>query len=175
MTFTPEELRIVNNAIAMAEELVSNYFKMSTNQWLRLKYDVKTLASLNPGEVVADPFAQIIRYEGKRKGKELGSAAYDFYKICLQDHNITKALFKAPGLTLFPFVLYIITHELVHIVRFNTFLQHFDASPEERMTEESRVHAITHMILNPLNITGLSPVLAYFKEWRQPFEGLGNP
>jgi hypothetical protein len=173
--FNPEELSIVNNAIAVAEELVSNHFKMSTNQWLRLKYDVKTLASLTAGEIVAEPFAQIIRYEGKRKGKELGSAAYDFYKICLQDHSILKALAKAPGLTLFPFILYIITHELVHVVRFNTFLQHFDASPEERLAEEARVHAITHLILNPIRSTDLSPVLTYFREWRKPFEGLATP
>lgn len=173
--FNPEELSIVNNAIAMAEELVSNHFKMSTNQWLRLKYDVKTLATLSPGEIVAEPFAQIIRYEGKQEGKELGSAAYDFYKICLQDRNILKALARAPGLTLFPFILYIITHELVHVVRFHTFLQNFDASPEERLAEEARVHAITHLILNPVRSADLSPVLTYFKEWRKPFEGLATP
>jgi hypothetical protein len=173
--FTPEDLSIVNNAIALAEELVSNHFKMSTNQWLRLKYDVKTLASLNSSEIVAEPFAQIVRYEGKREGKELGSAAYDFYKICLQDHNILKALAKAPGLALFPFILYIVTHELVHVVRFNTFLQNFDASAEERLAEESRVHAIPHLILTPIRCTDLSPVLAYFKQWRKPFEGLASP
>mgnify|MGYP001816334176 CR=1 FL=1 len=41
--FSPEQLDIVNNAVAMAEELVSNHYKMSASQWLGPRYDVKTL------------------------------------------------------------------------------------------------------------------------------------
>jgi len=31
-TFSPRQIEIVNNAVAMAEELVSNYYKMSASQ-----------------------------------------------------------------------------------------------------------------------------------------------
>jgi hypothetical protein len=64
-TFKKDELTIVNNAVAMAEELVSNHYKMSASQWLRPKYDVETLTNLTEEEIVDGPFAQIIRYEGK--------------------------------------------------------------------------------------------------------------
>src|SRR5210317_715178 len=91
-TFSADQLGIVTSAVAIAEELVSNHYKMSASQWLRPKYDVKTLADLTPEEIVHGPFAQIVRYEGHRKNTALGSGVFDYYKICLQDHAIHAAL-----------------------------------------------------------------------------------
>ena len=173
--FGSAELKIVNNAVAMAEELVSNHYKMSASQWLGPRYDVKTLAELNPEEIVDGPFAQIIRYKGRRKDTSLGSAIYDFYKICLQDHTIRSTMEDTPGIDLFPFSLYIITHELIHIVRFSKFLQSFDASSEERMQEEKRVHRKTHEILQPVQMDGLPNVLEFYNDWRVPYEDLRSP
>jgi hypothetical protein len=174
-TFSPRQIEIVNDAVAMAEELVSNHYKMSASQWLGPRYDVRTLAELINEEIIDGPFAQIIRYRGQRRNTSLGSATYDFYKICLQDHTIRSTLEGAPGIELFPFSLYIITHELIHIVRFSKFLQSFDASSEERMAEEKRVHRRTHDILHPVQIEGLLKVLAFYNDWRVPYEDLRNP
>ena len=153
----------------MSEELVSNAYKMSTGQWLRGKYDVKTLSDLTPHEIVDGPFAQLIRYEGQRKDSALGSATYDLYKICLQDHSILFALEQYPEITLMPFTLYVVIHELVHIVRFSMFVQNFDASEKEMMAEEKRVHSKTHDILTDVRISGLEKVLDFFNQWREPF------
>jgi hypothetical protein len=171
-TFSPNQIKIVNNAVAMAEELVSNHYKMSASQWLGPRYDVKTLAELIKAEIIDGPFAQIVRYRGQRRNTSLGSATYDFYKICLQDHTIRSTLQATPGIELLPFSLYIITHELIHIVRFSKFLQNFDASSEERMAEEKRVHRRTHDILHPVQIEGLSDVLEFYNDWRVPYEDL---
>ena len=57
--FGSEQIKIVNNAVAMAEELVSNYYKMSASQWLGPRYDVKTLKELNREEIIHGPFAQL--------------------------------------------------------------------------------------------------------------------
>lgn len=135
-TFTPAQMSVFNEAAAMAEELVSNFYKMSASQWLRSRYDIKTLAELSGNEIVHGPFAQVIRYEGKRKGRDLGSSKYDLYRICVQDHTILSKLQQSPEIELFPFTLYIITHELIHVIRFCKFLQNFDASYEEKMAEE---------------------------------------
>ena len=62
--FNRKQIAAVNNAVTMAEELVSNYYKLSATQWLRQKYDVKTFADLTPKERVNGPFAQIVRYTG---------------------------------------------------------------------------------------------------------------
>jgi hypothetical protein len=170
--FNSSQIVIVNHSVAIAEELVSNHYKMSASEWLHPKYDVKTLADLRPEEIAEGPFAQIIRYTGFRKNTSLGSNAYDFYKICLQDHAIISALDTYPKLKLLPFCLYIVSHELIHIVRFSKFLQNFDASAEEKLLEETRVHDYTHLILQPLNLNGLNYVLDFYRKWREPIEGL---
>ncbi len=171
-TFKRAELIVVNNAVAMAEELVSNHYKMAASQWLHPKYDVSTLADLAEDEIVAGPFAQIIRYEGKLKEGVLGSSAYDFYKICIQDHAILEILKERPEMALYPFALYVVTHELVHIVRFSRFLQHFNASDMEKLIEERRVHGITHAILDPVKADGLRMVLNFYSTWCTPIDGL---
>ena len=171
-SFNLDQITIVTNAVAIAEDLVSNHYKMSANEWLRPKYDVKTLVDLTSEEIVDGPFAQIIRYEAKRKDTSLGSSTYDYYKICLQDHAIHAALNKSPGMQLFPFALYIVTHELIHIVSFSKFLQSFDASAEDRMAEEKRVHDKTRMILSDLQINGISDVLRFYDNWHMPYEEL---
>ena len=173
-TFSKDEIIIINNVVSMAEELVSNHYKMSASEWLRPKYDVKTLADLSPGEIVDGPFAQIVRYEGHHKDSPLGSGVFDYYKICLQDHTIHATLKKMAHMQLFPFCLYIVTHELIHIVRFSKFLQSFDASPSEKLSEEKRVHESTHQILHPVQVSGMVAVLDFYNKWRQPIEGMRN-
>ena len=173
--FNSKQIETINSAAEMAEELVSNFYKMSTSQWLQRRYDIKTLTDLSPDEIVDGPFAQIIRYEGHHQDRPLGSSAYDFYKICLQDHAIQAALRQQPGIKLFAFVLYIVTHELIHIVRFSKFLQYFDVDPEERMAEEKRVHAKTHEILKSVSAPGLAEVLTFYNEWRMPYDGVRDP
>ena len=72
--FASHQIETVNHAVAMAEELVSNDYKMSASQWLGPRYDIKTLVELKPEEIIDGPFAQIIRYKGQRKNTSLGSA-----------------------------------------------------------------------------------------------------
>ena len=102
----------------------------------------------------------------------MGSSAYDFYKICIQDHAILEVLMTHPEMELYPFTLYVVTHELVHIVRFSRFLQNFDASAVEKIEEERRVHGITHEILGPVKSHGLGNVLDFYSTWRTPIDGL---
>ena len=170
--FNPIQINIINNSVQLAEELVSNSYKLSSNQWLRKKYDVRTLADLLSDEIVHGPFAQILHYKARPKNSALESKSYDFYKICLQDHSILSVVNQFPDIQLFPFSLYIIIHELVHIVRFIKFLQNFHASAEEKMDEEKRVHRKTREILKNINIMGLKDVLDFYRQWVIPLEDL---
>jgi hypothetical protein len=114
----------------------------------------------------------VIRYEGRKQNADLNSEAFDFYKICLQDLAILEALDRSPSLRLFPFTLYIITHELIHIVRFTKFLQSFVATENERHAEEVRVHDKTHEILKPVRIPGMAAVFDFYARWRDEFDSL---
>ncbi len=172
--FSPFQLRQVTRAVDMAEELVSNHYKLSTSQLRRLNYDVKTLVDLSMAEIVSGHFAQLVKYRLKRNDVLLETEAEDFYKICLQDHSILSVLEKHAELEFTGFILYIVCHELIHVVRFRRFLQQFDASEAEKLTEERRVHAKTHDILSPLSLNGIEPVLAFYENWRNPPHPPGN-
>ncbi len=166
LRFSDDQIQEINHAVTMSEELVSNHYKMSPNEWLRPRYDVKTLAELHPTEIVDEPFAQVIRYQGRPIDAALESDAYDFYKICLQDHNILKVIEQHPEMPLLAFSVYIVTHELIHIVRFSKFLQNFDANSAEKMAEERRVHTLTHDILSKVQLPEMAHVLAFYERWR---------
>jgi len=168
--FNTHQITIVNQAVALAEEVVSNFYKMSASQWLNRKYDVKTLTDLSPEEIVDGPFAQIIRYEGRPVDSSLGSSNYDFYKICIQDHSILLTVNKITKLHLFPFLLYIIAHELIHIVRFSKFIQSFDASYDEKQIEERCVHKITREVILPVQVEGIDRVIRFYHQWLLPHE-----
>ncbi len=163
--FNKDQIQVINRSISMAEDLVSNYYKMSINQWLQAKYDVKTLEDLSSNEVVDGPFAQVIKYVGRKKESVLSSSNFDYYKICIQDHAIISELERSPDLKLFPFVLYVIIHELVHIVRFSRFIHFFDATKKEKIKEETAVHGRTKEILDPYSIEGVTDVLKFYNNW----------
>jgi hypothetical protein len=79
---------------------------------------------------------------------------------------------KFSDLDLYAFSVYIVCHELIHIIRFRRFLQCFDAPANEKMNEEVRVHVKTHEILNNINIKTLPPVLEFYKNWCVMPEGI---
>ena len=164
--FNREELLKVDEAVKVSEELVNNYFKMSSGQWLKNRYDIKTAKDLAPHEVVDGPFAQVIKYEGRRKDVPLGSSSFSLYKVCLQDCAILSIVEKR-ALVLEPFLLYILTHELAHIVRFSKYKQRYEDKNEADVTldEERNVHRITHAILEPMSMFGLKQVFEFYKDW----------
>ena len=170
--FQKGELKIVDEAVAIAEEMTSNAYKMSSAEWRGRRYDIKTLADLTPDEIVHGPFAQIIRYMGRKTESSLSSSGYDFYKICLQDHAILSTLKRIPALELFAFALYIVAHELIHVIRFAKFLQAFDASAAEKIIEEARVHEKTQAVLRPARISGMEAVFDFYKGWQGPLDDL---
>lgn len=170
--FKKAELVIVNEAVGIAEEITGNAYKLSPSEMAGYRYDVKTAADLNRDEIVRGPFAQIVRYVGRRAGSSLTSSEFDFYKVCLQDHNVLSALKRFPELTLRPFMVYIVTHELVHIIRFIKFLQAFDASPEEKMVEEIRVHEKTMALLKAAQMPGMGAVFDFYRAWQGPIDDL---
>lgn len=170
--FTSEHINLLNEAVLMAEDIVSNHYKVSHSQWQKMRYDIKTLADLTDDEIVIGPFAQVIRYTARHKARMLPTSAFDFYKICLQDHNIIQVLQQYHELKLFPFSLFVVTHELVHVVRFCKFLQAYNASFKERLAEEKRVHLFTRSILEPVNIQGLTDVLKFADNWHNAIDCL---
>jgi hypothetical protein len=165
--FNESELEQVATAALRAEEMVYNYFKLSSSQWLKNRYDIKTARDLLAHERVAGPFAQVLKYEGRRQDLSLGSSVFSLYHVCIQDPAIVSCTAQNPRMNLAPFLLYILVHELVHVVRFARFEHRYENACESEVTleEEKKVHGITHDILSAQTVSGMSQVFEFYAEW----------
>lgn len=162
---SPKQLAAMDQAVMVAEDVISDRYHLTLSSWKKYRYDIRTLKDLRKSEIAPQVFAQIVRYgrptppEGLRQG--------DFYSICIQDHNILGALERDPDLQLYPLLLYVLTHELVHVVRFYTFLQFFHANEAEREKEETRVHRITHDLLRRISLPEMDLVFQFYADHRR--------
>jgi hypothetical protein len=160
--FHAQHKELLEEAAIIAEEMTFDFFKLSPAHWRRSRYDILTLEGLSREEISPHAHALVAKYKGVPQNSSLQSDWFDFYRVCLQDHNILKTLESIPNLSMFPLLLYIVTHELVHVIRFSQFLALFEASEEEKAREETLVHHLTQKILQSLNYLDLSPVIRYY-------------
>lgn len=161
-----KNLATVSEALEIAEDKTGNFYKFSFGQWKRHHYDVKTLPHLNSNEISGLAFALLNKCSRVISCFESKTKKRDFYFICLQDHQILEALQRDKNIKLLPLLIYIFTHELVHIVRFCNFYQRFELSDKEREQEERIVHKTTFEILNNLSIREIDHVLNVYQDHR---------
>jgi hypothetical protein len=166
LPFQEDEITVLRQSIDISEELISEHFKISTSQWKQYRYDIQSLRDLQEKEITDTAFAQVHRYSRCPNERLRGSEPGDYFKICLQDHVIRRAVQRDPTIQLFSLSLYIVTHELIHVIRFAKFLQRFDSTEMEKEVEEGRVHALTYQLLENRRIPGLPEVLSAFRECR---------
>ncbi|MEN3334429.1 MAG: hypothetical protein V7641_3794 [Blastocatellia bacterium] len=152
--FNPSQLRTVRQARARAAVLVSAYYCVAPREWQRMPYEVKTLRALYQSEVTDAALAQTVCYNFKRAAGSLVLKEGDLYRICLQDHRILDAMHHTQ-LHLGSLLTYVITHELVHVVRFGQRLQRIDLPVELRDDEERKVEKTTRTILASAGDTNL--------------------
>lgn len=164
--FHAEDMMILSEALDIAEDQTGDFYKFSSGQWKRHRYDVKTLSQLRRHEVSQDVFALLQRHTRTKCGAEGGCRVHDFYFICLQDHRILGALKRDKKLELLPLLVYVFTHELVHIVRFCNFSQRFDVSAKDREREEQIVHATTYEVLKSISLPKLDYILDSYETHR---------
>jgi hypothetical protein len=164
--FNTKHIHTVDDALGIAEESTGDFFKFSFGQWKRLRYEVKTLSDLHESQIVYGAFALLEKGFKTIAKPDPGRAAADSYIICLQDHHILEALKRDKELGLLPLLVYIFTHELVHIVRFCNFSQRFEITGKERDKEERIVHATTYEILKDLSLNKMHYILESYENHR---------
>jgi len=162
--FNDYQIGILGEALRIAEESTAEYFKFSHRQWKNLRYDLKIHSDLK-GEFHQDVFAILYRF--CPFSEEMGLFQKDpFYLIYLQEDTILNAIKRDRSVTLFSLLIYVLTHELVHIVRFCNFNQLFEVSLKRRLKEERIVHSITYDILKDISVPELSYVLDVYRDFR---------
>ncbi len=164
--FEGDEILVLRQSIEISEDLISDHYKVSTSEWKRYRYDIQSLKDLRAEEITDSAFAQIRRYLQNPHERLRGSEPGDYFKICLQDHVIRRAIHRDRQIELLPLTTYIVIHELIHVIRFAKFLQRFHVNPAEQEAEECRVHSLTFLLLRNCGVRGLPEVLSVFKSCR---------
>ncbi|HSR13430.1 MAG TPA: hypothetical protein VLS90_18435 [Thermodesulfobacteriota bacterium] len=166
LVFNRRQRLWVGEILGSAESLVGGYFQLDFGDLERFPYDLRTLAKLGENEKTGDALAQICKYEVRKK-HDSGIPKKEFYRICLQDDKILNAV-EAETPSLFrPLVLYILTHELIHVATFSLEPEKFYLAPDEKGAEETRVHRTTYDILKGIPDPCLEPLLDHYRPWRE--------
>jgi hypothetical protein len=168
--FTPGEVMWVDKALDIAEDSTCNHYHISTSNWKKYGFEISNLAQLTRKEITPRGLAQIAHYINPYPYRVPINYPRDYYRICLQDHNILRVIDRKEGVELFPLMVYVLTHELVHVVRFRKFMQRFDVNPVEKVVEEEKVHLATYEILKSLKGINLGPVMDSYAGHRCPSE-----
>ena len=162
--FNSQQMETVNQAVSISEDIVNDRFNLTLSAWKQYRYDIRTHQKLKAEEIIPDVFAQIIKFSQPEPPESLRKR--DFYSICIQDPNILGAMAREPKLPLLPLLIYVITHELVHIIRFYRFDQNYEANDKTRAAEEILVHKLTFEMLKAIKLNDLSTVLDYYSKHR---------
>jgi hypothetical protein len=162
--FNATQIRVAGKAFNYAEKLVLGCFRIKDTELKKYRYGVKTLAYLKEDEIKQGAFAHLCKYVyEKPAGIPDTNKNFDFYRICLQDNMILDAVERANSFIKFsPLLLYITAHELIHVLRFSTGEIDFDSPQEEKEQEESIVHYLTKIALQPAKHHDLDIVLDCF-------------
>jgi len=145
--FTPTDLSTIGRAAQLAEKLTTEYFNLASDEWRRASYAMFTRKEVGEALHSDDAFAQLVFYR-KAAPKKEGERKPEAFGIVLQDPIILQALLRSYSHDLWTLALFILTHELTHIVRFRRFGVAVFTDVQEHEIEEKVVHAITSEILS---------------------------
>jgi hypothetical protein len=146
--FTRSDLVTISRAACLAEQLTVEYFSLPGDEWRRNRYGVFTRKEAGDHLFIDDVFAHLVRFKPtKAVRKQAAGGEEESFGIVLQDPNILRAVLRSWAHDLWTLLLFVLTHELVHIVRFRRCQADLFAPEAERQSEEDLVHAITGEIL----------------------------
>lgn len=144
--FTLSDLETISRAARLAENLTCDFFNLPSDEWKLNPYRMLTIKNVSREFHIDQVFAHVVRIQS------INSASYkirhpDVYGVVLQDPYILRELFRTKSFDLWPVALYVMTHELTHIVRFKRFEVNFFGEETDRLNEEMIVDGFTKEML----------------------------
>ncbi len=141
MQFSPNQRHLAIEAMEEAEARTSDYYCIPPFRWQSIRYDL--LTRQDP-EWRPLPEGMLARTQQLRRAQRPS----DFFRIELNDPGILTAAHRENlWADLYPFLLYILTHEMVHLVRLSHILTDCEQDLIARDTEELRVCRVVRSIL----------------------------
>lgn len=164
MQFSEGQRKLAIHAMDEAEERIARYYCIPPFRWQELQYDLLTRQD---GEWEPLPDTVLAQVQFLQRASRSRSNLRDFYRIQLNDPTIlTAAERENLASNLYPFFVYILTHEMVHLVRLSTILEDPTVLPSIDESEEHRVQYISRQILT--GCAEFRPVLEKFCSPQHP-------
>lgn len=172
--FDKKQCSWVGEVLGAAETLAGSYFRVDLEDAERFAYDLQTLANLRRQEKTRRALAQVCKYEYQNKKALFSDRGREFYRICLQDDKILHTV-RTEGDSLFrPLLLYVITHELIHVIRFSMDPKRFYFRSTARNIEERDVHCKTYELLKSFGDPQVDLLLGRYRPWWGGVEWAGT-
>ena len=153
----------VGEALERSEELAENFFRVDLKDYNRFPFDLQTLVHLQGPEKTRRALAQVCKYEYRKEELSRRVKRKAFYRICLQDDKILESVSEETTALLKPLLLYVVAHELIHVIRFSMDPVKFHLSPSERHAEEKNVHRMTYDLLRPIQDSKMEVLLERYR------------
>jgi hypothetical protein len=153
----------VGDALGTAEDLAENYFRVDLKDCDRFPYDLQTLIHLKREEKTTRALAQVCKYEYQKGSRFQGVRRKSFYRICLQDDKILESAKMEKSALLKPLLLYVVAHELIHVIRFSMDPGRFHLSLPDKKIEEKNVHRLTYELLRPMGDPKIEMLLERYR------------
>ena len=131
------------NVLRVGSDIADRIVLRNTRTDFKNKYDVSTLADGSVSEGLSDSFARLMSCEDN------GRIVH--YRICLNDEDIMEFLRHNSEIDMLTFLVFVMTHELVHIHRFSMGEADFDKVNHD---EEIIVDNLTRLFLAKTPPTG---------------------
>jgi hypothetical protein len=148
--FGYRELSVLKESLRKAESFAESFYCIRPREWNKSPYDVLTQGDY-PGPLPPTPksiLAEVCRsiHVAARSGAV--PEPRHFYSILLRDDNILRTAEAGGGrYDLKSLLVYVLTHEIVHVVRFTRQCLPFVMDEVDRKLEEKMVLSITRKIL----------------------------
>jgi hypothetical protein len=146
--FSDDQLTCLQATLRRAEECLEAFYCFSPREWFHYSFEILTARDL-PADFPDRP-EKVLGEIQKKSGPNLALPALPepaaMYSIILFDGNILHHLRERPQVRFDHLLLYILTHELVHLARFFHLID-YDLPDCERIREEQKVHRLTGRIL----------------------------
>jgi hypothetical protein len=144
-----------------AEERTLRYYCIPPYRWQQLSYDLVTRQDQGWEPL---PGTWLARVQHLCHTRAAHPSAFDFYRIQLNDPGIlTKAEREKLETDIYPFLVYILTHEMVHLVRLSSILADGEVVHVPREEEENRVRRVANHILSEVGDERLRTILSRFE------------
>jgi hypothetical protein len=160
--FNTTEKKIVYLALEEAADYLRRFYCFSPREWFNYCYDVKTELEVPVENSNKNAFAEVRKYTPILK--KMSTFPKERYHICLFDQNILGTLWKRPDLEFYPFMIYVLTHELIHIARFCQRFHPFECDNATLEKEEQKVDKLTQQVLNIKKTETFSKISGLYNE-----------